>query len=158
MTGAHTANVTALAAARHEVLRRARWDVEARGLQGAPTGHIVAGADAHVSIVAAVCMLGFGSATIRRAAADDQTRMRPDALASELAECEGPTIVCAQAGNVATGACDPLRPIAELARARGAWLHIDGAFGLWASAVPSLRRRSTASSSPIRGRPTATSG
>ncbi len=141
VTGAHMANATALAAARHEVLRRAGWDVEAHGLQGAPGVHVIAGAEAHVSIFAALRMLGIGTATVRRAAADAQGRMRPDALAAELNACTGPTIVCAQAGHVGTGACDPFREIAALAHAHGAWLHVDGAFGLWAAAAPSLRAR-----------------
>ena len=136
VTGAHMANLTALAAARHEVLRRAGWDVEAGGLQGAPRVHVVVGAEAHVSIFAALRLLGFGVNTIRRAAADDQGRMGPDALAAELRHCSGPTIVCAQAGHVGTGAFDPFLRIAAMARAHGAWLHVDGAFGLWAAASP----------------------
>jgi glutamate/tyrosine decarboxylase-like PLP-dependent enzyme len=139
VTGAHTANVTALAAARHEVLRRAGWDVEANGLQGAPRVHVVAGAEAHASIGAACRMIGLGSATITRVAADDQGRIRAEDLTRALAGCAGPTIVCAQVGNVNTGACDPMNAVADAAHARGAWLHVDGAFGLWAAAVPSLR-------------------
>ena len=139
VTGAHMANLTALAAARHEMLRRAGWDVEADGLQGAPRVHVIVGAEAHVSIFAALRLVGFGVNTIRRAAADGQGRMDPDALAAHLRECDGPTIVCAQAGHVATGAFDPFMPIAELTRAYGAWLHVDGAFGLWAAASPARR-------------------
>ena len=140
VTGAHTANVTALAAARHHVLRQAGWDVEADGLQTAPRVHVIVGAEAHVSIGAALRLLGFGASTVIRAAADAQGRMRADALAGALERCEGPVIVCAQAGHVATGAFDPFREIAAIARSRGAWLHVDGAFGLWAAAAPSLRR------------------
>ena len=139
VTGAHMANLTALAAARHEVLRRAGWDVEARGLQEAPTVHIVVGDEAHVSIFAALRLLGFGTATIRRVSSDDQGRLRPDALAEELERCTGPTIVCAQAGHVSTGAFDPFPAIVELTRRKDAWLHVDGAFGLWAAAAPSRR-------------------
>jgi glutamate/tyrosine decarboxylase-like PLP-dependent enzyme len=139
VTGAHTANVTALASARHEVLRRAGWDVEARGLQGAPVVHVVAGREAHASIGAASRMVGLGSETIRRVEADAQGRMRADDLARVLKECDGPTIVCAQAGNVNTGAFDPMTEIAGLTRAHGAWLHVDGAFGLWAAAAAPLR-------------------
>jgi glutamate/tyrosine decarboxylase-like PLP-dependent enzyme len=143
VTGAHMANLTALAAARHEVLRRTGWDVEADGLQGAPRVHVVVGAEAHVSIFAALRLVGFGVSTVRRASADAQGRMDPDALAVELRSCTGPTIVCAQAGHVATGAFDPLVPIAAVTRAHGAWLHVDGAFGLWAAASPALRHLTT---------------
>jgi glutamate/tyrosine decarboxylase-like PLP-dependent enzyme len=139
VTGAHMANLTAVAAARHEVLRRAGWDVEAEGLQGAPRVHVVVSAEAHVSIFATLRLVGFGVNTIRRAAADAQGRMDPDALASELRQCPGPTIVCAQAGHVATGAFDRFASIAAVTRAHGAWLHVDGAFGLWAAASPALR-------------------
>jgi glutamate/tyrosine decarboxylase-like PLP-dependent enzyme len=139
VTGAHMANVTALAAARHETLRRVQWDVEALGLQGAPPLTVIAGEEAHSSIPAAARMLGIGSRTILRVATDDQGRMRPDALEWALSATAGPAIVCAQAGNVNTGACDPLLEIAELTHERAAWLHIDGAFGLWAAASPSRR-------------------
>ena len=139
VTGATMANVTALAAARHDVLRRAGWDVEALGLQGAPRVTVVAGADAHSSIRSACRLLGLGGATIVRAAADDQGRMRPEGLAAALAEIRGPAIVCAQAGNVNTGAFDPLEEIVADAHRLGAWVHVDGAFGLWASA--SAQRR-----------------
>jgi len=139
VTGAHMANVTALAAARHEMLRRARWDVEALGLQGAPHLTVIAGEEAHASIHAACRMIGVGTRTLLRVATDAQGRMRPDALEWALSATSGPTIVCAQAGNVNTGACDPLPEIAELTRDQGAWLHIDGAFGLWAAASPARR-------------------
>jgi glutamate/tyrosine decarboxylase-like PLP-dependent enzyme len=139
VTGAHMANVTALAAARHEVLRRTGWDVEASGLQGAPAVRVYAGAEAHVSIAAACRLLGLGSETILRVPADDDGRMQPGELARMLAQSAGPAIVCAQAGNVNTGACDPFAAIAGLAHERGAWLHVDGAFGLWAGASPTLR-------------------
>jgi glutamate/tyrosine decarboxylase-like PLP-dependent enzyme len=138
-TGAHMANVTALAAARHEVLHRAQWDVEAMGLQGAPPLTVIAGAEAHSSIVAACRMIGVGQRTMLRVASDEQGRMRPDALEWALSATVGPAIVCAQAGNVNTGASDSLVEIAELTRERGAWLHVDGAFGLWASASPARR-------------------
>jgi len=139
VTGAHTANVTALAAARHAVLRRAGWDVEALGLQGAPRVTVLAGREAHTSIGAACRMLGLGASTIVRIDADNQGRMRPAALAAALASSSGPRIVCAQAGNVNTGASDPFLEIVPLARAHGAWVHVDGAFGLWAAAAPSRR-------------------
>jgi glutamate/tyrosine decarboxylase-like PLP-dependent enzyme len=138
-TGAQMANMTALAAGRHDVLRRVGWDVEAHGLQDAPRIHVVVGAEAHLSIFASLRFLGFGAATVRRVAADDQGRMRPDALEQELDRCDGPTIVCAQAGHVATGAFDPFDAIVSIAHRRGAWVHVDGAFGLWAAASPLLR-------------------
>ena len=139
VTGAHMANVTALAAARHEVLQRARWDVETLGLQGAPPLTVIAGEDAHASVFAACRMIGLGSRTVLRVATDSQGRMRPEALEWALSASAGPTIVCAQAGNVNSGACDPVGEIAELAHERGAWLHVDGAFGLWAACSPKFR-------------------
>jgi glutamate/tyrosine decarboxylase-like PLP-dependent enzyme len=140
VTAAHLANVTGLAAARHDVLRRAGWDVEALGLQGAPRITVVAGAEAHSSIGAACRLLGLGAATVVPVAADDQGRMIPAALASVLDGVTGPLIVCAQSGNVNTGAFDPIEPVADIVHRHGGWLHVDGAFGLWAAAVPALRR------------------
>jgi glutamate/tyrosine decarboxylase-like PLP-dependent enzyme len=134
VTGCQMANFTALAAARHGVLRRVGWDVEADGLCGAPRVNLVASAESHVTIDVAARYLGFGTRAIQRVATDAQGRMRADALGTLLAGLEGPTIVCAQAGNVNTGAFDPLAEIGELTRAHGAWLHVDGAFGLWARA------------------------
>jgi glutamate/tyrosine decarboxylase-like PLP-dependent enzyme len=138
-TGAQMANMTGLAAARHHVLRRTGWDVEAEGLQGAPRVNVIVGAEAHSSIFASLRILGFGTGTIRRAAADRQGRIHPEALAEELRACHGPTIICAQAGHVSTGAFDPFPEIAAAAHAHGAWLHVDGAFGLWAAASPAHR-------------------
>jgi glutamate/tyrosine decarboxylase-like PLP-dependent enzyme len=139
VTGAHMANVTALAAARHEVLRRAGWDVEAQGLQGAPRVHVLAGAEAHVSVGAACRMIGLGAETLTHVSSDDQGRMRPDDLERALQRPGGPTIVCAQVGNVNTGASDAVGRIADLTHARGGWIHVDGAFGLWAAAARPLR-------------------
>lgn len=139
VTGGHMANFTALAAARHEVLRRVGWDVEERGLEGAPTVHLLAGGEAHVSISGALRLLGFGAGRIRTVGADGQGRMRADLLAGALEDCRGPIVVCAQAGNVNSGAFDPLAEIADLTREHGAWLHVDGAFGLWAAASAELR-------------------
>lgn len=139
VTGGQMANFTALAAARHEVLRRAGWDVEAEGLPGAPPLHVVVSEEAHVTIFASLAMLGLGSRRVKRVPADEQGRMRPPDLAAIFKGCDGPTIVCAQAGNVNSGAFDPLAEIAALSRAHGAWLHVDGAFGLWAAASPALR-------------------
>jgi glutamate/tyrosine decarboxylase-like PLP-dependent enzyme len=138
VTGATMANVTCLAAARHEVLRRAGWDVEADGLQGAPKLHVVVGAGAHASIDTAARFLGFGTANLVRVAADGQGRMIPAALEAALARTAGPTIVCLQAGHVNTGAFDPFAPLIEIARPRDAWVHVDGAFGLWARAAGNL--------------------
>jgi glutamate/tyrosine decarboxylase-like PLP-dependent enzyme len=140
VTGAQGANLTCLAAARHAVLARAGWDVAARGLQGAPAVRVLVGEEVHVTVPAALRLLGLGAATPRRVAVDAQGAMRPDALEEALrALDDGPVIVCAQAGNVNTGAFDPLEPIADACAARGAWLHVDGAFGLWAAASPRLR-------------------
>jgi glutamate/tyrosine decarboxylase-like PLP-dependent enzyme len=132
VTGATVANFTALAAARHAVLERAGWDVEGRGLFGAPPITVVLGAEAHVSVLKALAMLGLGRERVMTVPVDGQGRLRPDAL-PPLA---GPTIVCLQAGNVNTGAFDPLAPVIARARQAGAWVHVDGAFGLWAAAAP----------------------
>ena len=139
VTGAQAANVTCLAAARHAVLAGAGWDVAEDGLQGAPVVTVIAGAEAHATIFSALRMIGLGAGTARLVEADDQGAMRPESLATALADADGPTIVCAQAGNVNTGACDGLEPIADLCSRHGAWLHVDGAFGLWAAASPARR-------------------
>jgi len=139
VTGGQQANFTALAAARHAVLRRAGWNVEEQGLAGAPRVHIVAGAEAHITIYAGLRMLGFGTRGVHKVDTDEQGRMRPDALERTLASLDGPIIVCAQAGNVNTGAVDPLRAVCEAAHARGAWVHVDGAFGLWGRASRATR-------------------
>jgi glutamate/tyrosine decarboxylase-like PLP-dependent enzyme len=140
VTGGQMANTTALAAARYAVLRRAGWDVEEDGLIGAPAVQVLLGDEAHVTVSAALRMLGLGQRRAIRVPADDQGRMRVDGLRHALAGCDGPTIVCAQAGNVNSGAFDPLGDVAELAHGRGAWLHVDGAFGLWAAASPTTER------------------
>ena len=141
VTGGQMANFTCLAAARHDVLRRAGWDVESRGLTGAPPVHVVTHADTHVTVFAALRLLGLGvPAREHRAATDGQGRVRLDSLAGAIdALPPGPAIVCVQAGNVNSGAFDAIGEAADLAARRGAWLHVDGAFGLWAAAVPSLR-------------------
>jgi glutamate/tyrosine decarboxylase-like PLP-dependent enzyme len=140
VTGGQMANFTCLAAARHAVLRDAGWDVEEYGLQGAPRVRVLAGECAHVTIGVACRLLGLGH-RVEVVPADDQGRMRPDALRSVLAAGDtGPTIVCAQAGEIHTGAFDPFPDIARSCRERRAWLHIDGAFGLWAAASPTRRR------------------
>jgi glutamate/tyrosine decarboxylase-like PLP-dependent enzyme len=139
VTGGLMANFTGLAAARNHVLAEAGWDVERDGLVGAPPVEVVVGAERHVTVDIALRYLGLGSGRLRVVPADDQGRMRADALPETLAACQGPTIVCAQAGNVNTGAFDPLAAICAAARPRGAWVHVDGAFGLWAAASPALR-------------------
>ena len=136
VSGAQMANVTALAAARNAVLARAGWDVEERGLAGAPALRVITSAESHATVHNALRLLGLGRGTALRVAADEQGRMRADELARTLGDAGGPTIVCAQAGNVNTGACDPLEEIVAACRAAGAWCHVDGAFGLWAAAAP----------------------
>jgi glutamate/tyrosine decarboxylase-like PLP-dependent enzyme len=140
VTGVSMANFSALAAARHAVLRQAGWNVEADGYVGAPEVTVVVGAEAHASVSASLQMLGLGYNRVVRVPADEQGRMRAEALADALTQSDGPTIVCAQAGNVNTGAFDPLEHIVQVVRRRpNAWLHVDGAFGLWAGASPELR-------------------
>lgn len=132
VTGATVANFTALAAARHAVLERAGWDVETDGLFGAPPVTVVVGGEAHPSLIKSLGMLGLGRSRVTRVPVDGQGRMR----ASEIPPLTGPTIVCMQAGNVNTGAFDPAAEICDRAHAGAAWVHVDGAFGLWASASP----------------------
>ena len=139
VTGGQQANFTALAAARHAVLRRAGWNVEEDGLPGAPRVNVVIGAEAHVTIHTSLRMLGLGTRSIHRVDTDEQGRMRADHLRRTLARLDGPIIACAQAGNVNTGAVDPLREIAEAVHERGGWLHVDGAFGLWGRASRTKR-------------------
>jgi glutamate/tyrosine decarboxylase-like PLP-dependent enzyme len=140
-SGGTMANFTALAAARHALLADLGWDVEERGLRDAPLIHAVASDESHPTLYGSFQMLGIGRGEVHRVPTDDQGRMRPDALERVLADLDGPVIVCAQAGNVNSGAFDPIRPIAAALRAHKdrTWLHVDGAIGLWAAAVPSLR-------------------
>jgi len=138
VTGCHMANFTCLAAARHEVLRRAGWNVETQGLQRAPHVTVIADGEVHISAMGALRLLGFSADAVIVVAADEHGRMRADLLEAALARASGPLIVCAQAGNVSTGASDPIGRVADLAHARDAWVHVDGAFGLWAAAVPEL--------------------
>ena len=149
VTGCQMANFTSLAAARHHVLREAGWDVEARGLAGAPPVTVITSDESHYTIFMALRLLGFGAGTAVRIPTDEQGRMRADALAKALALVTGPCIICAQAGNVNTGGFDPLSEIADIVDAHSgggavrhagksrSWLHVDGAFGLWAAASPS---------------------
>lgn len=135
VTGATVANFTALAAARNRVFAQAGWDVERDGLNGAPPLTVVIGEEAHPTLVKSLGLLGLGRGRAIRVPVDDQGRM----IASALPPVDGPTIVCTQAGNINTGAFDPIAEICETVRPSGAWVHVDGAFGLWAAAVPELR-------------------
>jgi glutamate/tyrosine decarboxylase-like PLP-dependent enzyme len=133
-TGGTMANFTGIAAGRHAVLERRDWDVEAYGLNGAPEVRVLVGEHAHATIFLALRMLGLGAERAIRIGTDDAGRIDPDALATELDRSEGPAIVCAQAGEVNTGCFDPFPAIAEVCDRHGAWLHVDGAVGLWAAA------------------------
>ncbi len=132
VTGASIANFTSLAAARHSVLQKAGWDVESDGLFGAPDVNVIVGEDAHVTIFKALGLLGMGRKRVIKVPVDNQGRM----IANKIPKVKGPTIICAQAGNVNSGAFDPIDEIADIAKEQNAWLHIDGAFGLWAAVVP----------------------
>jgi glutamate/tyrosine decarboxylase-like PLP-dependent enzyme len=136
-TGATMANFNGLAAARRSVLAGAGWDVNASGLQGAPRVRVLAGAERHDSVDLDLRYLGLGLPEL--VPSDDQGRLKVDGLAAALANGHGPTIVVLQAGNVHTGAFDPVADAIALAHEHGAWVHVDGAFGLWAAAVPDLR-------------------
>ncbi|HEY6405906.1 MAG TPA: aminotransferase class V-fold PLP-dependent enzyme [Ktedonobacteraceae bacterium] len=133
VTGATVANFTCLAAARHSVLSQAGWDVEADGLFGAPEVAVVVGEEAHAALFKALGLAGFGRNRVVRVPVDKQGRMRADVFPT----LSGPTIVCLQAGNVNTGAFYPAPEIIPIAKAANAWVHVDGAFGLWAAAAPS---------------------
>jgi glutamate/tyrosine decarboxylase-like PLP-dependent enzyme len=141
-TGATMANVTGVAAARHALLARSGWDAEEDGLYGAPPIHVLVGAEVHSSAMYALRLVGFGSARATRVAVDDQGAMSPEALRAALDDLPpGPILVLAQAGNVNSGAFDPLEPIADAVAERDGWLHVDAAFGLWAAASPKHRHR-----------------
>jgi glutamate/tyrosine decarboxylase-like PLP-dependent enzyme len=143
VTGAQAANVSCLAAARRALLLGQGWDVESDGLAGAPVPTVLIGDQAHATLLQALRLLGLGSDRAVRVPVDDQGRMRAGALRArldDLADRDGPVLVCAQAGNVDTGASDPFAAIADVLATRGdAWLHVDGAFGLWAAAAPGRR-------------------
>src|SRR5690349_3275428 len=137
VTGCQMAHVTALAAARHRVLSDAGHDVERDGLAGAPPIRVIAGEERHVTLDRALRFLGLGTASLVPVAVDEAGAMRAGALRDALrAGGGGPTVVAAQAGNVNTGAIDPLAEVCAAAREAGAWVHVDGAFGLWAAASP----------------------
>jgi glutamate/tyrosine decarboxylase-like PLP-dependent enzyme len=136
VSGATMANFTGLAAARHALLERQGWDVEAKGLFAAPPITVIVGDEVHVSLLKALSLLGLGRERVVSVPVDGQGRM----VAGKLPDIEGPTIVCLQAGNVNTGAFDPIGEICSRIAGSGAWVHVDGAFGLWAAASPSKRQ------------------
>ncbi|QXV61573.1 aminotransferase class V-fold PLP-dependent enzyme [Amycolatopsis sp. TNS106] len=140
VTGGQGANTVGLAAARHHVLARAGWDVERRGLHGAPPLPVVASEERHATIDRSLRLLGLGTDAVRPVRADGQGAVDIADLERKL---DGPAIVCLQAGNVNTGAFDDFAAATEIAHRHGAWVHVDGAFGLWAAAAPSLRRLTT---------------
>ena len=135
VTGATMASFTCLASARHALLERAGWDVEARGLFGAPELTVVVSDEVHVSVLKALALLGLGRDRVTRVPTDGQGRMRADRLPA----LDPRTIVCTQAGNVNTGSFDPFEAVCAAAARRGAWVHVDGAFGLWAAVSPEHR-------------------
>lgn len=139
VTGATMANFTCLATARHALLRNAGWDAEQNGLFGAPPIMVITSDESHATLFASLQMLGLGRARVTRIAADNQGRMQADKLRAALKYTRGPLLVCAQAGNVHTGAFDPLSEIEPMVHDAGGWLHVDGAFGAWAAASPQRR-------------------
>ncbi|MGI9510458.1 MAG: pyridoxal phosphate-dependent decarboxylase family protein [Geminicoccaceae bacterium] len=135
VTGATSANFVCLAAARHALLARLGWNVETQGLFGAPYINVLVGADAHATVFKALAFLGLGSERVIRLATDDAGRIRVDPFLEALDRADGPTIVVAQAGQINTGAFDPFPDITKACACRDdVWLHVDGAFGLWARA------------------------
>jgi glutamate/tyrosine decarboxylase-like PLP-dependent enzyme len=135
VTGATMANFTGLAAARHSVLSARGWDLEELGMAGSPPITVVVGEEVHISVLKAISMLGLGRGRVVRIPVDGQGRIRADGVPDPT----GPTIVCLQAGNVNSGAFDPIQDIAPRVKKHGAWVHVDGAFGLWANVAPSRR-------------------
>lgn len=135
VTGATMANFTALAAARHHLLQQEDWNVEADGLFGAPEITVITGNEVHVSILKALNLIGFGKERIIRVPADAQGRIIPE----EIPATDGPTIICLQVGNVNSGACDPVGEICRRHKKENVWIHVDGAFGLWAAASPKTK-------------------
>lgn len=132
VTGTTMGNFSGLVAARHKVLADAGWDVEANGLFGAPEIQVIVGEEAHTTLLQALALAGFGRERVIQLPVDDQGRVK----AESLPELSGPSIVCLQAGNVNSGSFDPIAEVSQRARERGAWVHLDGAFGLWAKASP----------------------
>ncbi len=139
VTGGTMANFTGLAAGRHSLFKSIGWDVEKQGLIGAPPITVVTSEESHVSIFAALQMLGLGSERVVRVPSDEQGRLRADELRATLANIQTPVLVCAQTGNVNTGSFDPISEIADCVHEHKGWLHVDGAIGLWAAAAPAYR-------------------
>jgi len=140
VTGGMMANYTCLSAARHAVLRNAGWDVTRKGLYAAPRIQVLVGRDRHDTVDRAVRYLGLGQDSVTAIDSDAQGRIEPAALAGTLRETDGPVVVCLQAGQIHTGDFDPFDAAIDIAREHDAWVHVDGAFGLWAAASPRLRR------------------
>jgi glutamate/tyrosine decarboxylase-like PLP-dependent enzyme len=140
VTGASMGNFLGIAAARHALLKRAGWDVEAQGLFGAPPITVIISDEAHPTVHKALRFAGLGAKRVVAIGTDAQGAMRTDRVAVALSAASGPVLVCTQAGNIMTGSMDPFAEIAPLCRERGAWLHVDGAFGLWARVSPKLNR------------------
>ena len=159
VTGGQMAHVTGIAAARHALLAGAGYDVERDGLWDAPRVNIVVGEEAHATIYAALRLLGMGANQHIPVAVDDQGRMITRELERTLASCEGPTLICAQAGNVSTGAFDDFEAIADAAQAHGrCWVHVDGAFGLGRGQRRAVATSQPESTAPTLGLSTRTSG
>ena len=144
VTGAQMANFTALITARNLLLSKAGWDAQQKGLFGAPPFHVLTSAESHRTIFSALRMMGIGEDSVHRVTTDGQGRMDVNGLRQALQRATGPTIVCIQIGNVNTGSADPVAEIAPLCREQGAWLHIDGAFGVWAAASNSVKHLAAA--------------
>ncbi len=138
VTGCQMANFTCLAAARHEVFRKTGWNVEEEGLRGAPEVTVLAGEEAHATLFVALRMLGLGTKNVVRLPGDAQGRMELGAAKETLEKISGPAILCLQAGNVNSGAFDPCADLIPLAQEKGAWVHVDGAFGLWGKLLSEL--------------------
>ena len=159
VTGAQAANTVGLAAGRHHVLAEAGWDVERRGLLGAPRARMLASQERHATVDRSLRLLGLGTDLVEPVATDSDGAIDVADLKRVLAASPaGPTIVCLQAGNVNTGACDDLRAASEAVHRHGGWVHVDGAFGLWAGASRALRHLVDGWNWPIPGAATPTSG
>jgi glutamate/tyrosine decarboxylase-like PLP-dependent enzyme len=135
VTGTQMADVTGLAAARHALLKKQGWDVESDGLFGAPPISVIVGEEVHATMLKALALIGFGRNRVHIVPSDPQGRM----IASQIPALPGPVIVCAQLGNVNTGSCDPIGEICDVAHSMDAWVHVDGAFGLWAATAPTKK-------------------